>query len=63
MMVAATLLGIGAGVIGLYLSYYAGVAAGASIAGCIVVAYLAATAATLVRSLSERSALTAEAGG
>ena len=51
MMLAATLLGIGAGVVGLYLSYYAGVAAGAAIAGCIVAAYLVAIAASLSLSL------------
>jgi ABC-type Mn2+/Zn2+ transport system permease subunit len=54
MMLAATLIGIGAGVAGLYVSYYAGVAAGAAIAGCIVVAYLAALVASATRALFER---------
>jgi ABC-type Mn2+/Zn2+ transport system permease subunit len=54
MMLAATLIGIGAGVAGLYVSYYAGVAAGAAIAGCIVVAYLTALVASATRSLFER---------
>jgi len=42
MMVAACGIGILAGAAGLYLSYYAGVAAGAAVAGCVVVAYLIA---------------------
>jgi ABC-type Mn2+/Zn2+ transport system permease subunit len=54
MMLAATLIGIGAGVAGLYVSYYAGIAAGAAIAGCIVVAYLTALVASATRSLFER---------
>jgi ABC-type Mn2+/Zn2+ transport system permease subunit len=57
MMVAASLLGIATGVMGLYLSYHAGVAAGASIAACIVGAYLVALIATGARSLLERVAL------
>ncbi len=57
MMLAATLIGVCAGVVGLYVSYYAGVAAGASIAGCIVAAYLAALAATATRSLITRPSL------
>ena len=57
MMLAASLLGIAAGIAGLYLSYYAGVAAGASIAGCIVAAYLVALAATGVRSLLDHIAI------
>jgi ABC-type Mn2+/Zn2+ transport system permease subunit len=61
MMLAATLIGAGAGVAGLYLSYYAGVAAGASVAACIVVTYLAALAATEVRSLLDRRHLTSPA--
>ena len=44
------------GVVGLYLSYYAGVAAGASIAGCIVAAYLVAIAIAALRSLWDRHA-------
>jgi ABC-type Mn2+/Zn2+ transport system permease subunit len=42
MMVTACGIGILAGAAGLYLSYYAGVAAGAAVAGCVVVAYLVA---------------------
>jgi len=57
MMVTASLLGIAAGVIGMYLSYDAGMAAGASVAGCIVAAYLAALAAAGARSLLDRFAL------
>ncbi|MGI9048950.1 MAG: metal ABC transporter permease [Rubrobacteraceae bacterium] len=40
MMVLASLLAVLAGVAGLYLSYYAGTAGGASVAGCMVVLYL-----------------------
>jgi ABC-type Mn2+/Zn2+ transport system permease subunit len=47
-------------VIGIYLSYYAGVAAGASIAACIVVAYLAALAAAGARELLDWLALSSE---
>jgi ABC-type Mn2+/Zn2+ transport system permease subunit len=53
MMVAASLLGICAGVIGLYVSYYAGLAAGASIAGCIVSGYLIALIVSGLRSFRE----------
>jgi ABC-type Mn2+/Zn2+ transport system permease subunit len=60
MMVAASLLGAGAGVTGLYISYYAGVAAGASIAGCIVITYLIALTASELRSLLERMSIPAE---
>jgi ABC-type Mn2+/Zn2+ transport system permease subunit len=56
MMLAASLLGICAGVAGLYLSYYAGVAAGAAIAACIVGAYLVALVGEGVRSLLDRAA-------
>ncbi len=55
MMVAASAIGIGAGVVGLYLSYYAGVAAGAAIAGTIVAAYLAAIAGANLGSLTRRA--------
>jgi ABC-type Mn2+/Zn2+ transport system permease subunit len=61
MMVAASLLGVCAGVVGLYLSYYEGVAAGAAIAGSIVAAYLIAIAASGLVSLRERMAIPAEA--
>ena len=46
MMVLATVLTFVAGVCGLYLSYYAGTAAGASVAGAIVALYLLAFAAS-----------------
>lgn len=62
MMVAASLLGIGTGVMGLYLSYHAGVAAGASIAACIVGAYLLALVAAGARSLLDRVALSGAPG-
>jgi ABC-type Mn2+/Zn2+ transport system permease subunit len=61
MMAAASALGVSAGVAGLYLSYYAGLAAGASIAGCIVVGYLVALVLSGLRSLMERVAVPAEA--
>jgi ABC-type Mn2+/Zn2+ transport system permease subunit len=61
MMAAASALGVCAGVAGLYLSYYAGLAAGASIAGCIVVGYLVALVLSGLRSLMERVAVPAEA--
>ena len=61
MMVAASLLGICAGVVGLYLSYYEGVAAGAAIAGSIVAAYLVAIAASGLMSLRERMTVSAGA--
>lgn len=60
MMLAASLIGIAGGVIGIYLSYYAGVAAGASIASCIVGAYLAALVAAAARELFDRVALSRE---
>ena len=40
MMALASLLAVLAGVAGLYLSYYAGTAGGASVAGCMVALYL-----------------------
>jgi ABC-type Mn2+/Zn2+ transport system permease subunit len=45
MMALAALIGVLCGVAGLYLSYHAGTAAGASIAGALVGAYLLAAAA------------------
>jgi ABC-type Mn2+/Zn2+ transport system permease subunit len=45
MMATAVAIAIAAGVSGLYLSYYAGTAAGASIAGCLVGFYLLVAAA------------------
>jgi ABC-type Mn2+/Zn2+ transport system permease subunit len=41
MMVGAFGITVAVGTVGLYLSYYAGVAGGASVAGCIVVVYIA----------------------
>jgi ABC-type Mn2+/Zn2+ transport system permease subunit len=60
MMIVASALGICAGLVGLYLSYYAGVAAGAAIAGTIVAAYLVAITGASLRSLGER--MTASTG-
>jgi ABC-type Mn2+/Zn2+ transport system permease subunit len=56
MMVASTLIGLGCGVAGIYVSFHAGLAAGASIAGCIVVAYLAAIAVVGARAALDRLA-------
>jgi ABC-type Mn2+/Zn2+ transport system permease subunit len=50
MMVTASAIGICSGVTGLYLSYYAGVAAGAAVAGCIVAAYVLALTLSALRS-------------
>jgi ABC-type Mn2+/Zn2+ transport system permease subunit len=55
MMILASVIGIGAGVVGLYLSYYVGVAAGAAIAGTIVAAYLIAIAGASLRSVTQRA--------
>jgi ABC-type Mn2+/Zn2+ transport system permease subunit len=56
MMGVATGLGFGASLVGLYLSYYAGTAAGASVAGAIVAAYVivAALGAPLRASVRRR---------
>jgi ABC-type Mn2+/Zn2+ transport system permease subunit len=56
MMLASTLLGFGCGVAGIYISFHAGLAAGASIAGCIVIAYLVALAIVGARSAADRLA-------
>jgi len=56
MMTLAVLLGAAAGVGGLYLSYYARVAAGASIAGLLVAGYLLARLAGAASSIRKRSA-------
>jgi ABC-type Mn2+/Zn2+ transport system permease subunit len=56
MMLASTLLGLASGIAGIYISFHAGLAAGASIAGCIVVAYLAAIAIAGARSAADRLA-------
>ncbi len=63
MMAVATGLGICAGVVGLYLSYYAGFAAGAAIAGTIVAGYLVAIGGAGLHSLGQRTAVTAGASG
>lgn len=57
MMLAASALGILSGLVGLYVSYYAGLAAGASIAATIVITYAVAVAATGLFSLGQRMAL------
>jgi ABC-type Mn2+/Zn2+ transport system permease subunit len=57
MMLAASALGICSGLVGLYVSYYAGLAAGASIAATIVIAYALAIAATGLVSFGQRMAL------
>lgn len=49
MIGAASAIGVLAGLAGLYLSYYAGTAAGASVALAIVASYLLATLATINR--------------
>jgi ABC-type Mn2+/Zn2+ transport system permease subunit len=54
MMLASTALGIIAGIGGLYLSYYAGLAAGASIAGLLVIGYLLTLAGTAIASILPR---------
>jgi ABC-type Mn2+/Zn2+ transport system permease subunit len=56
MMLASTLIGLGCGVAGIYVSFHAGLAAGASIAGCVVVAYFAAIAVVGGRSALDRLA-------
>jgi ABC-type Mn2+/Zn2+ transport system permease subunit len=58
MMLASTLLGAAAGVAGIYISFHAGLAAGASIAGCIVLAYLVAIAVVAARAAADRLAAT-----
>jgi ABC-type Mn2+/Zn2+ transport system permease subunit len=56
MMLASTLLGLVSGVAGIYISFHAGLAAGASIAGCVVVAYLVAIALVAARAGFDRLA-------
>jgi ABC-type Mn2+/Zn2+ transport system permease subunit len=57
MMGVATAFGLGGGLAGLYLSYYAGTAAGASIAGIIVATYVvvAALASPVTASIRRRT--------
>jgi ABC-type Mn2+/Zn2+ transport system permease subunit len=62
MMLASTLIGLGCGVAGIYVSFHAGLAAGASIAGCVVVAYLAAIAVVGARSALDRLAASRRIG-
>ena len=57
MMFAASVLGICSGLVGLYVSYYAGLAAGASIAATIVIAYAVAIGATGLVSFGQRMAI------
>ncbi len=52
MMILATALALLSGIIGLYLSYYVGMAGGASIAGAIVAVYLAALAGDALRRMT-----------
>jgi ABC-type Mn2+/Zn2+ transport system permease subunit len=49
-------LAVGASVGGLYLSYYASIAAGASVAAVMVAVYLGALALRTVRGAATRSA-------
>jgi ABC-type Mn2+/Zn2+ transport system permease subunit len=62
MMLASTLLGAGAGVAGIYISFHAGLAAGASIAGCIALAYLVVIAVVAARSAADRLAASRRLG-
>jgi ABC-type Mn2+/Zn2+ transport system permease subunit len=62
MMLASTLLGASAGVAGIYISFHAGLAAGASIAGCIVLAYLVAIAVVAARHAADRLAASRRLG-
>lgn len=55
MMVVSTLLGLAAGLAGILLSYHLGLAAGAAIAACMVVAYLLAIVQAGLRSSSLRA--------
>jgi ABC-type Mn2+/Zn2+ transport system permease subunit len=62
MMLASTLLGAGCGVAGLYISFHGGLAAGASIAACLVVAYLVAITVVAARSAGDRLAASRRLG-
>ena len=48
-MLLAVLMGVAAGLGGLYLSYYANIAAGAAITGMLVAAYLLARLSSIVQ--------------
>lgn len=52
MIATAVAIAVAAGIAGLYLSYYARIAAGAAVAGALVAAYLLARAAALMRPRS-----------
>src|SRR5207248_2211928 len=54
MMLAATAVAVGCALAGLYVSYYADVAAGASVAGTTVVVYLASASAARARRAARR---------
>jgi ABC-type Mn2+/Zn2+ transport system permease subunit len=56
MMIVSTLLGLAAGLAGILLSYHLGLAAGAAIAACLVVAYLVAIIQSGLRSLTGKPA-------
>jgi ABC-type Mn2+/Zn2+ transport system permease subunit len=56
MMIVSTLLGLAAGIAGILLSYHLGLAAGAAIAACLVVAYLVAIIQSGLRSLPGKTA-------
>jgi len=55
MMVLSALLAVGAGIGGLYLSYYAGTAGGASVAGVMVALYVAVWLWTSIRTRAGRA--------
>ncbi len=55
MMVLAAVLAVSAGVGGLYLSYYAGTAGGASVAGAMVTLYVAILVWTSIRARAGRT--------
>lgn len=59
MMLLAALLAVGLSALGLYLSYYAGTAAGASIALTVIAAYLIVLAASRLAQRQPRSSYTA----
>ena len=48
MIIISVCVAVVAGIAGIYVSYYARTAAGASVAGCLVIAYLAAAAITAI---------------
>ncbi len=48
MFILSVSIAVAAGIAGIYVSYYAGTASGASVAGCLVLAYLAAAAVNAI---------------